>query len=121
MRFVLFLCLSLVASPVQACRLALAMGFDVSRSVDAADYRVQIDGIVAALFDREVRDLILRPAQPVALALYEWGGTREQVLISDWVTPQSEDEIDALALALLSHQRRHGGLTAVGRALEPAA
>ena len=32
-----------------ACRLALALGFDVSRSVDAADYRVQRDGILAAL------------------------------------------------------------------------
>lgn len=104
--------------PASACRLALAMGFDVSRSVDARDYRVQMDGIIAALYDREVRDLILRPAQPVALAIYEWAGPREIWIIADWTMPQSAQDIDELILRLLTHQRRFGGLTAVGRALD---
>lgn len=121
MRAVLILLLIALASPATACRLALAMGFDVSRSVDALDYRVQMDGIVAALYDREVRDLILRPSQPVALALFEWGGANEHWVIVDWVMPRSEAEIDTLVVALLTHQRRFGGLTAVGRALENGA
>ena len=104
--------------PALACRLALALGFDVSRSVDAQDYRVQVDGIVAAFFDREVRDLILRPAQPVALAIYEWGGAREQALVVDWVTPRSEADLDDLVVRLLLHERSFGALTAVGAALD---
>lgn len=117
-RTLLCLALMILPLPALACRLALALGFDVSRSVDARDYRVQMDGIIAALHDREVRDLILRPAQPVALAIYEWAGPREVRVIVDWVMPQGADEIDALILRLLTHERRFGGLTAVGRALE---
>lgn len=104
--------------PAHACRLALALGFDVSRSVDANDYRVQIDGILAALYDSEVRDLILRPSQPVALSVFEFSGHREQRVIVDWVTLNSEAEIDEVALRLLTHERQYGGLTAVGSAIE---
>ena len=118
---VLFLLLLGMPLPALACRLALAMGFDVSRSVDAQDYRVQIDGIIAALQDREARDLMLRPAQPVALALFEWGETDEFHVISDWVLPTSEADIDMIVLSVLTHQRRFAGLTAVGTALERGA
>lgn len=111
---VLILCLP---APALACRLALALGFDVSRSVDANDYRIQTDGIAAALFDQRVRDLILRPAQPVAMAVYEWSGPGEFALVSDWVMLESADDIDRLALAVLTHERRAEGLTAVGDAI----
>ena len=33
----------IAAGPAEACRLALALGFDVSASVDAADYAIQRD------------------------------------------------------------------------------
>lgn len=101
----------------QSCRLALAMGFDVSRSVDAQDYRIQMDGIMAALVDPEIRAALLEPALPVALALFEWSGEREQVLIADWALINTAADADALVAATASHQRRHFGLTAVGSAL----
>ena len=109
--------LVLVAAPAAACRLALALGFDVSRSVDAVDYRVQVDGIVAALFDSEVRGLLLNGPEPVAMAVFEWAGQREQLLVADWTLLGSAAAIDALAQRVLTHQRRDQGLTAVGSAL----
>ena len=101
----------------QSCRLALAMGFDVSRSVDAQDYRIQMDGIMAALVDPQIRAALLEPALPVALALFEWSGAREQVLIADWALINTAADADALAAVIAAHQRRHSGLTAVGSAL----
>jgi Protein of unknown function (DUF1194). len=111
------LTLVLTATPASACRLALALGFDISRSVDDQDYRIQIDGIVGALFDTEIRDLILNSTQPVAMAVFEWAGQREQTLVSDWTILDSADAIDALAQRILTHERQARGLTAVGTAL----
>lgn len=91
--------------------------FDVSRSVDDADYRIQIDGIVGALFDSEVRDLILRSPDPVAMAVFEWAGQREHLLVADWTLLDSPGAIDALAQRVLTHDRAARGLTAVGTAL----
>lgn len=112
-----FLVLTALPAPAAACRLALALAFDVSRSVDAADYRVQMDGIIAALFDSEVRALILSSPDPVALAIYEWAGPRAQRLVVDWVVLHGEAEIDRVAQAVLLHQRQDTGDTAVGAAL----
>ena len=48
--------LGLGAGPADAaCRLALALGLDVSGSVDAAEYRLQLDGVAAALTDEDVQ------------------------------------------------------------------
>lgn len=107
-----------LAAPAGACRLALALAFDVSRSVDAADYRIQSDGIVAALFDSEIRALILSSPEPVALAIYEWAGPRAQRLVADWTLLHDEAGIDRIAQAVLLHDRHDNGDTAVGAALE---
>jgi hypothetical protein len=107
----------LATGPAQACRLALVLGFDVSRSVDNRAYRLQVDGIIAALRDPEVRALLLDSSDPVALAIFEWAGQYEQQLIADWSMLDSTTDIDALVRSVQSHQRRHNGLTAIGSAL----
>ncbi|MCX7298982.1 MAG: DUF1194 domain-containing protein [Rhodobacterales bacterium] len=57
------------------CRQALVIGMDVSASVDAEDYRLQVNGMAAALEAAELRDLILmQPEAPVRLAIFEWSG-----------------------------------------------
>ena len=116
-RLTLAVALSLSAAPASACRLALALGFDVSRSVDDTDYRIQIDGIVGAFFDTEIRGLILDSPQPVAMADFEWAGQREQLLVADWTLLDSPAAIDRLAQRILTHERESSGLTAVGAAL----
>lgn len=117
LRVTLLVALACAATPAPACRLALALGFDVSRSVDAQDYRLQIDGILAALFDPEIRALILEGSAPVAMAVFEWAGTREELLVADWALLDSPAAIDRLAQQVLVHQRQSQGLTAVGSAL----
>ena len=99
------------------CRLALALAIDVSRSVDDAAYALQVTGVAGALFDPEVRALMLHPSGTVAVAVYEWSGRREQRLVTGWRVIATEDDIDRLAAAVVRHERSFRGLTAVGAAL----
>ena len=46
---VLIMALSVCATTASACRLALALGLDVSGSVDASEYRLQLNGLSTAL------------------------------------------------------------------------
>ena len=45
---------------VAECRQALALGLDVSGSVDAREYRLQLDGVAGALDDPAVRAAVQR-------------------------------------------------------------
>ncbi len=64
-----------------ACRLALSLGLDVSSSVDAREYRLQTEGLAAALTAPEVREAFLAtPGAPVMLQIYEWSGWQQQVV-----------------------------------------
>jgi hypothetical protein len=121
-RSILSVLAALAAGPAagKECRLALALGFDVSRSVDALDYAIQRDGILAALADQGVRQAMLgRPgAGAVALAIYEWSGRRTQNMILPWATIATEADIDAAAAVFAAHVRDpRGQSTALGHAL----
>ncbi len=82
-------CLALLlpaSAAAETCRLALALALDVSGSVDQTEYRLQSEGLAAALTDPEVEAaLFTYPAAPVAIAVYEWSASRYQRLIQDWV------------------------------------
>lgn len=108
-----------VACPARAaeCRLALALGLDVSRSVSDSAYALQVQGVQAALADNVVRAAILEPDGTVALAIYEWSGNREQKVVVNWTLLHNEADIDAVIAELGTVQRSFSGITAVGRAL----
>lgn len=92
------------------CRQALAMGLDVSGSVDDSEYRLQLDGLAAALTDPEVAQaILLAVAAPVRLLVYEWSGPNDQRIVAGW-----SEITDAATLGAFTTQ-----LTSTGRA--PAA
>lgn len=89
--------LALLAAPAwgEPCRLSLALALDVSGSVDAAEYRLQADGLAAALNDENVRRLLFAmPDAPVALAVYEWSASRYQRMIVNWVRIEDKTVLD---------------------------
>ncbi|MCV2868191.1 DUF1194 domain-containing protein [Defluviimonas sp. WL0002] len=112
--------LSLWAGPGWgACRLALALGFDVSRSVDVQDYAIQRDGILAALAAPEIVRALLGGDQPVRLALYEWSGQGAQAIVVDWTEISTQSDIDAISARVAAHPRSEDKLpTALGEALD---
>ncbi|WP_172293508.1 DUF1194 domain-containing protein [Pseudoruegeria sp. HB172150] len=76
----------LAALPAHSnCRHALALGLDVSGSVDAREYRLQLDGLAAALLRPGVQQAFLAfPDAPVRIYVFEWAGSGSQRLLLDW-------------------------------------
>lgn len=110
------------AAPISAqagtCRLALAFALDVSASVDAAEYRQQLDGLAAGLRDPAVRAAILGPGGGIALAAYEWSGKHQQVTIAPWTLITTDRALNIFAARLAAHPRRYTEFpTAIGYAL----
>jgi hypothetical protein len=77
----------------EECRLALLLGMDVSASVDAAEYQLQIEGLAAALIHPSVVEAALSGTGPVALSIYEWSGRFQQDVLVDWTLIRSEADL----------------------------
>lgn len=102
-----------------ACRQALAIGMDVSRSVDRHEYALQVSGMAAALADEEVRAAFLAvPQAPVELAIFDWSSEGQQRLILPWTTVTGPEVLDDIARRVLATGKPiDGGMTAVGAAM----
>ncbi|MFX0542555.1 DUF1194 domain-containing protein [Roseovarius sp. S4756] len=112
--------LGLLAHPAEAaCRLALALGLDVSGSVDAAEYRLQLDGVANALTDKEVQAaLFAMPGAHVALAVYQWGAEDQQRLLLNWTDLHGPGDVAAAAQVLRrANMRFEDPYTALGAAM----
>jgi hypothetical protein len=111
----------LAAGPAaaQGCRLALALALDVSSSVDAREYRLQRDGLAAALTAPEIREAFLAvPSAPVSLMIYEWSGWQQQEVRQDWATIATAADLEGVAARLRAQARSHAEFpTALGLAL----
>lgn len=118
---VLWLCWA--AAAVAECRQALALALDVSGSVDAREYRLQIGGVAAALDSPEVREkLMLLPAAPVRLMVFEWSGPADQAILVPWTEIDSEAALDAVIAILRATTRRDASPgTALGVAMNEGA
>ncbi|GAB4261595.1 MAG: hypothetical protein Kow0013_06240 [Pararhodobacter sp.] len=89
------------------CRLALALGFDVSASVNDHQYGLMMRGTATALRDPEVRAAALTGA-PVALVAYVWAGRREQAVAAWWTLVEHEADLDAFAARIEAFPRPAG-------------
>lgn len=94
---VLFICLCL-AQPAQACRTALILAMDVSNSVDPGEFRLQVDGLAAALRDPEIAEILVR--DQVALSVVQWSGVTSQDISLDWTQMLSPGHVELFARAV---------------------
>ncbi|WP_411236480.1 DUF1194 domain-containing protein [Marivita sp. S0852] len=94
---VILACLWL-AQPVQACRTALILAMDVSNSVDPGEFRVQVDGLAAALRDPEIAEILVRDR--VALSVIQWSGVDAQDVSLDWTQMLSRSHVQLFANAV---------------------
>lgn len=112
--------LLLAAAPAEgACRQALALGLDVSGSVDAAEYALQAQGLAAALGSPAVRAVLLdQPEWPVWIAIYDWSGPEDIRLIQPWVPIDGAARLAEVQARLAGTPRRPGApQTAIGSAM----
>ncbi|MFY0635864.1 MAG: DUF1194 domain-containing protein [Vannielia sp.] len=113
---------ALLALPAQAqdsCRQSLALGLDVSGSVDLREYRLQLDGLAEALSDPEVAAALLTGTdRPVILAVYEWSDESFQRLLIDWIAITSPETLAGVAQRLRDTPRQPAPhTTAIGAAM----
>ena len=108
-----------LAAQAQSCAHALVLGLDVSLSVDAQDFALQRQGLANALLDPTVSDAIQHmPGGHVELAIFEWSGEYDQVLLVDWTTIDNRATLLAVAQALRERPPMdRTGRTAIGAAM----
>lgn len=106
-----------------ACRQALQLGLDISGSVDAREYRLQLDGLASALIAPEVMAMALAtPEVPVYISVFEWSGSSQQRQLVDWTPLRSKADMVQIAETLRATRRQsRKGATAIGRAMRYAA
>lgn len=102
-----------------ACRQALALGLDVSGSVDAAEYRLQLDGLAIALNSAQVQEvLFVRPDAPVHVLVYEWSGPLDQTIIVPWTAIATPQDLATITRTLRNQPRSAAApTTAIGSAM----
>ncbi len=89
------------------CRQALALALDVSGSVDAREYRLQIGGVATALDAPQVREkLLAMPSAPVRLMVFEWSGPGDQAVLVPWTIIDSATTLDEVIALLRATTRR---------------
>lgn len=102
-----------------ACRQALALGLDISGSVDAREYVMQREGLAGALGSAAVRAAILQqPDAPIRLTVFEWSGPVAQTVILPWRTIVDSADLDNARQRILTAPRsRQDQTTALGSAM----
>ena len=118
----LFAGLCLLATPVQACRLALVLAMDVSASVDPAEDQRQRGGLAAALLAPDVQAAFFVSPEPVALLVFEWSGRYNQQELIPWTMIKTPADLLGVSETIANSTRSHNDFpTAMGHALGHAA
>ncbi len=108
------------AAAADSCGTALALGLDVSSSVDGAENLLQRQGLAAAFRDDAVVDAILGgTGSGVMVAVYEWSGFYQQEVIVGWTWLGDRKAISAFADRVAAELRHSNSWpTSLGRAVE---
>jgi hypothetical protein len=98
---VILLALPAAAQDKKDVDLALALGIDISGSIDPDEAKLQRDGYVAAFRDPVIVKAILGGANGrIVVAYFEWSDSWMQKLLIDWTLLDSEAAIEAFARRL---------------------
>lgn len=102
------------------CRMALVLALDVSASVDAREYALQMNGMAAALLAPPVVAAFLAPGEPpVALAAFTFSGPQDAALVVGWrlIDGPAALQDSAARIAVTPRRGTFDGRTALGAAL----
>ena len=122
-RFLLAIFIAIViAGPALAAEevdLLLVLASDVSRSVDAAKFKLQRDGYVAAISDPRVIEAIRSgPHGRIALCFVEWSGAAAQRVVIDWTMIDSAKAAQDFASQLDEAPRSFADRTSISGGID---
>ena len=106
----------------RACELALVLAIDVSGSVDAGEYSLQVEGLASALRSPEVAEaLAIVGETAVVVTVMHWSGNNQQVQIVPWTRLTDRASVLRLADDIVRFPRQFDKFsTAIGEALKYA-
>ena len=119
--FAVTVCLSERAT-ARPCELALVLAIDVSGSVDAGEYSLQVEGLAAALRSPEVAEALSAVGRKgVLVTVIHWSGNGQQVQVVPWTRLSDRASVRRLAAEIASFPRQFDKYsTAIGEALRYA-
>ena len=103
--------------------MTLVLAIDCSFSVDANEFRLQMQGLGQAFMRPEVKEAISKgPNGRIAIVAMQWSDEANQMVIIPWTVIASDKDADRLGAALTEIPRRlaEGG-TSISMAIEFAA
>ena len=104
----------------QTCGLALVLSADVSSSIDAGEYYLQMKGLARAFRSQRLRDALLGlSSEPVIATVVQWSGYDHQTQDVPWTRLDSEAAISRFATATANIPRgARNQPTALAKGLE---
>lgn len=108
--------LGLCSAPAPACEIALALAVDVSGSVGADEYHLQMQGLADGLRDSTIASALV--AARAQVLVVQWTGDSRQAISVPWRAVDSFAAVEALAVAVETAPRAWRNYsTAIGAAL----
>jgi hypothetical protein len=100
--------------------LALVLAVDCSSSVDAVEFRTQMEGIAAALRHPALHDAIAAGREHrIALMLVLWSGAQSQSVAMPWQVLATSQDLEAAATTIAAaHRDWQAGGTALALAID---
>lgn len=107
------------SAPQAECDTQLVLAVDASGSVNADEFRLQMDGIAAAFtHPRVIAAATSGPGRCIEVALFQWSSVGQQQLVLDWARLDGGAAAVAIATEIADAPRYlPGGSTAVGDAM----
>lgn len=100
----------------------LQLLMDVSGSVSASEFNLQLQGYVDAFYSQAVQDAILDTSDgklgSIAVQMVMWSGTTQQAVMTDWFYLYDMTSINEFAATLDALVRPYSGMTAPGSAMQ---
>jgi len=107
------------AIAVEQVDLLLVLASDVSRSVDAAKFKLQRDGYVAAISNPRVIEAIQSgPRGRIAVCFVEWSGVGAQKVVIDWTMIDGAKAAQDFASQLDEAQRSFADRTSISGGID---
>jgi hypothetical protein len=102
------------AWPSEPCRLALSLGLDSSDSIKQDEWRLQADGVAAALVDPELSQKLI--AARMKLHVFEWASSVRDIVPMTRIRDKAD--LERAAGLVAAYVRRPGmSFTGMGRAV----
>jgi Ca-activated chloride channel family protein len=92
----IIVCLVFWGAPARTCETALLLAIDVSNSIDAGEYKIQTEGLAAALRDPEIAEILVRDR--VAISVLQWSGADRQTVSIPWQRMTSAAVVSAFSM-----------------------